>query len=122
MTGGRVIVLGRTGRNFAAGMSGGVAYVFDGDGTFARRCNRDMVELERLDQADDIELVRRMLGSHVRYTSSHLAAQLLAEWTTARVQFIRVMPRDYKRVLLAEAAARVEGQQKAGELARAVNG
>jgi glutamate synthase (NADPH) large chain len=123
MTAGRVIVLGRTGRNFAAGMSGGVAYVFDGDGSFARRCNREMVELERLDQPEDIELVRRMLGAHVRYTSSHLAAKLLAEWTAARVQFVRVMPRDYKRVLLAEAVARAESQQKeVAELARVVNG
>jgi glutamate synthase (ferredoxin) len=104
-------------------MSGGVAYVFDGDGSFARRCNREMVELERLDQPDDIELVRRMLGAHVRYTSSHLAAKLLAEWTAARVQFVRVMPRDYKRVLLAEAVARAESQQKeVAELARVVNG
>jgi glutamate synthase (ferredoxin) len=82
-----------------------------------------MVELERLDQPEDIELVRRLLGAHVRYTSSHLAAQLLAEWTVARPQFLRVMPRDYKRVLVAEALARTGSQQReVAELARAANG
>ncbi|MEP6918589.1 MAG: glutamate synthase-related protein, partial [Acidobacteriota bacterium] len=123
MTGGRVVVLGRTGRNFAAGMSGGIAYVLDRDASFSRRCNRDMVELERLDQADDIELVRRMLSAHARYTSSHLAANLLSEWTAARPQFIRVMPRDYKRVMVAEAIARTgSSHREVAELARVANG
>ncbi len=111
MTGGRVVVIGRTGRNFAAGMSGGVAYVLDVDGDFARRCNRGLVDLEPLDQAEDIALVRDLLQRHVEYTRSSLAARLLRDWLAVRPRFVKVMPRDYRRVLEAEARARAEGRE-----------
>ena len=110
MTGGRVVVLGRTGRNFAAGMSGGVAYVLDARGTFAKRCNRQMVDLEPLDQRDDLELVRRLVIQHVRYTGSELGTRVLADWADSARQFVKIMPRDYKRVLEAEARAAAAGR------------
>jgi glutamate synthase domain-containing protein 2/glutamate synthase domain-containing protein 1/glutamate synthase domain-containing protein 3 len=115
MTGGRVVVLGPTGRNFAAGMSGGVAYVLDEDGSFAERCNMGMVGFEELAEADAIEL-RAMVEEHLRRTDSPVADRVLAEWDQllARGAFVKVMPHDYKRVLreLAEAeelAARAAG-------------
>jgi glutamate synthase domain-containing protein 2/glutamate synthase domain-containing protein 1/glutamate synthase domain-containing protein 3 len=100
MTGGRVVVLGRTGRNFAAGMSGGVAYVLDEDGTFANRCNIGMVGLEQPSEADAIEL-RAMIEEHGRRTGSPVAARVLLEWDLllGRGAFVKVMPHDYKRVL-----------------------
>ena len=111
MTGGRVVVLGASGRNFAAGMSGGIAYVLDVDGDFKRRCNLGMVELGPLDQAEDIELVRSLIRRHVDYTGSAYAKGILASWIDVQPRFVRVMPRDYRRVLLAEARARAEGRQ-----------
>jgi len=99
MTGGRVVVLGSTGRNFAAGMSGGIAYVLDAAGTFARRCNPELVELEPLDAGDDVTLVRDLIGRHVRHTASALGARLLRDWSDTSRLFVKVMPRDYKRVL-----------------------
>jgi glutamate synthase domain-containing protein 2/glutamate synthase domain-containing protein 1/glutamate synthase domain-containing protein 3 len=109
MTGGRVVVLGPTGRNFAAGMSGGVAYVLDEEGTFAKRCNMGMVGFDELAAADAIEL-RAMIEEHARRTESPVAARVLAEWDSllARRAFVKVMPHDYKRVLreLAEEEAR----------------
>jgi glutamate synthase (ferredoxin) len=111
MTGGRVVVLGRTGRNFAAGMSGGVAYVLDRDGDFARRCNRGMVDLEPLDQAEDIQIVRDLIERHVRLTGSTFAARIAADWVATQPRFVKVMPRDYRRVLNAEARARAEGRE-----------
>jgi glutamate synthase (ferredoxin) len=110
MTGGRVVVLGRTGRNFAAGMSGGIAYVLDVDGQFRRRCNPGMVDLEPLDQAEDIQLVRDLVERHVRLTGSTYAEKILADWVRVPPRFVKVMPRDYKRVLRAEARARAEGR------------
>jgi glutamate synthase (NADPH/NADH) large chain/glutamate synthase (ferredoxin) len=100
MTGGRVVVLGPTGRNFAAGMSGGVAYVLDEDGTFAGRCNAGMVGFDELDAADAIEL-RAMVAEHLGRTDSPVAARVLAQWEAllARRAFVKVMPHDYKRVL-----------------------
>jgi glutamate synthase (NADPH/NADH) large chain len=122
MTAGRVVVIGNAGRNFAAGMSGGIAYVLDADGTFAGRCNRGMVDLEPLN-GDDDDLVRTMVGCHARYTGSTVAAQILVDWGAARARFIRVMPRDYKRVLLAEALARSENREpQFAELVAAANG
>jgi glutamate synthase (ferredoxin) len=105
MTGGRVVVLGRTGRNFAAGMSGGIAYVFDAAGDFARRCNPELVDLEAFQQLEDIELVRSMLERHVGYTGSGPAARILASWGESAAMFVKVMPRDYKRALDADARA-----------------
>jgi glutamate synthase domain-containing protein 3 len=111
MTGGRVVVLGRAGRNFAAGMSGGVAYVLDVDGDFQRRCNLGMVDLEPLDQADDIALVRDLIRRHVDATGSSYASGLLARWVELQPRFVRIVPKDFKRVLQAEARARAEGRQ-----------
>ncbi len=111
MTGGRVVVLGRSGRNFAAGMSGGIAYVFDIDGDFRRRCNLGMVDVERLDQPDEIGLVRDLIRRHIELTGSTCAAGILRDWVDVQPRFVRIMPRDYKRVLLAEARARAEGRQ-----------
>jgi glutamate synthase (NADPH) large chain len=110
MTGGRVVVIGRTGRNFAAGMSGGVAYVLDVDWAFANRCNRGMVDLEALEDPMDEALVRALLERHVEFTSSQHAARLLHDWPDTRARFVKVMPRDYKRVLQAEATAAAEGR------------
>jgi glutamate synthase (NADPH/NADH) large chain/glutamate synthase (ferredoxin) len=100
MTGGRVVVLGPTGRNFAAGMSGGVAYVLDEEGTFAERCNMGMVGFEVLAEADAIEL-RAMVEEHRRRTDSPIAARVLEQWEAllSRRAFVKVMPHDYKRVL-----------------------
>ncbi len=123
MTAGRVVVIGRTGRNFAAGMSGGVAYVLDADGNFAQRCNKEMVDLEPLVDAEDIDFVRTMLRKHVRYTNSGRAVRLLAAWLEEQARFVKVIPRDYKRVLLAERKARSENREPAfGELVGAANG
>ena len=110
MTGGRVVILGRTGRNFAAGMSGGIAYVLDPTGTFAQRCNPGMVDLETLDDEDD-ELVRRLVRRHVDHTASANGQAVLEQWETAPPAFVKVMPRDYKRVLMAEAKARAESRE-----------
>jgi glutamate synthase domain-containing protein 3 len=114
MTGGRVAVLGRTGRNFAAGMSGGIAFVFDARGDFAGRCNQELVDLEPLGQDDDSDL-RHMLETHVELTGSSVAASLLAGWTQAVASFVKVMPRDYRRALRAaeEAVAAVSIEQVA---------
>jgi glutamate synthase (NADPH/NADH) large chain len=122
MTAGRVLVLGKTGRNFAAGMSGGVAYVLDIQDVFSSRCNRDMVDLEELDR-DDVDIVHGMLVRHVSHTGSTVAANLLATWDEARAQFVKVIPRDYKRVLVAEALARSESREPTfGHLVGAANG
>jgi glutamate synthase (NADPH/NADH) large chain len=110
MTGGRVVVLGRTGRNFAAGMSGGIAYVLDADGAFAPRCNREMVDLEPLDEVEDRELVQRLIAQHVQYTASELGRRVLNDWDNAARRFVKIMPRDFKRVLLAEAKAAAAGR------------
>jgi glutamate synthase (ferredoxin) len=111
MTGGRVVVLGRTGRNFAAGMSGGVAYVLDTDGDFRRRCNLGMVDLDRLDLPEEISLVRDLIRRHIEATGSTYAEGILRRWIDLQPRFVRIMPRDYQRVLTAEARARAEGRQ-----------
>jgi glutamate synthase domain-containing protein 2/glutamate synthase domain-containing protein 3 len=99
MTGGRVVVLGPTGRNFAAGMSGGVAYVLDEAGDFAQyRCNPELVDLEALD-GDSERDVRELVDNHLRYTGSSVAARVLAQWDALRAKFVKIMPRDYKRAL-----------------------
>ncbi|WP_346292718.1 glutamate synthase large subunit [Sphaerothrix gracilis] len=99
MTGGKVVVLGRTGRNFAAGMSGGVAYVLDESGDFTSRCNTEMVDLERLEEPEEIRDLREMIQKHADYTGSQKAVHVLADWEARVAQFVKVMPRDYKRVL-----------------------
>jgi glutamate synthase (ferredoxin) len=115
MTGGRVVVLGRTGRNFAAGMSGGIAFVFDPSRQFRARCNLSLVELEALASDEDVALVRDLITRHVRYTGSVYAERILDEWKRVRRQFVKVMPRDYKRVMMAEARARAEDREPAFE-------
>lgn len=99
MTGGRVVVLGRTGRNFAAGMSGGVAYVRDTENRFTQRCNTGMVELEPVVDACDIDELRELIQKHLDYTGSELARRLLGKWKIHVKNFVKVMPTDYKRVL-----------------------
>jgi glutamate synthase (ferredoxin) len=111
MTGGRVVVLGQTGRNFAAGMSGGIAYVLDHTRDFKRRCNLGMVDLEPLERAEDVALVRGLIERHVAHTGSTLGARLLEEWDEAQGEFVVVMPRDYRRVLETEAHALAEGRE-----------
>jgi glutamate synthase domain-containing protein 3 len=113
MTGGRVIVLGRTGRNFAAGMSGGIAYVLDVTGAFSTRCNLEMVDLEPLEAREDVELVRDLVQRHITHTGSEHAARILDAWPNMSTLFVKVMPRDYKRVLNAQAVAAAEGRQVA---------
>jgi glutamate synthase (NADPH/NADH) large chain len=108
MTGGRVVVLGSTGRNFAAGMSGGIAFVFDHDATFAARVNGEMVDVLEC-SADDRAWLASVLSDHVRHTSSPLAERMLADWEIAGSSFMKVMPRDYARVLKVLEAAKREG-------------
>jgi glutamate synthase (ferredoxin) len=102
MTGGRVVVLGATGRNFAAGMSGGIAYVFDEHGDFWRRCNPEMVQLTELTDEEEIEAVKDMIFRHAEYTSSVRATDVLLLWDEWLPRFVRVIPNDYHRVLEAQ--------------------
>ena len=141
MTGGVIAVLGYTGRNFAAGMSGGIAYVFDEDGSFANRCNLAMVELEPVPEEDDLmesehhhggdiehhgrvdvssdmtrhddERLRQLIENHKKYTDSSLAREMLANWEKYRPMFVKVMPTEYRRAL-AEIA---EAQRSSGAAA-----
>jgi glutamate synthase (ferredoxin) len=99
MTGGRVVVLGRTGKNFAAGMSGGMAYILDETGDFARNCNQEMVKLFPLDDPEEIELVRAMVRRHAEYTRSERSWQVLALWDDLVPKFVKVYPNDYRRVI-----------------------
>jgi len=134
MTGGTVVVLGETGRNFAAGMSGGIAYVYDPDGDFAKKCNRAMVTLEpvlahaeqeatvdrsiwhsqlRGDQSEtDEAILKRLIERHFKYTGSTRARNLLDDWSNSCNQFIKVFPNEYKRALGEMNTARVASQQK----------
>ena len=100
MTGGRAVILGPTGRNFAAGMSGGIAYVLDEVGDFAKfRCNTEMVALESVNTTDDVAELQQMLEDHYRYTESAVARRCLDNWNDMRGKFIKVIPLDYKRAL-----------------------
>ena len=108
MTGGRVVVIGKTGRNFGAGMSGGIAYVLDAEGTFKRNCNMETVSLERLDESD-LQEVEELLKRHAIYTRSARAWQFLALWQETAPRFVKVMPKDYRRVLEALREAEAKG-------------
>ena len=108
MTGGKVVILGPTGRNFAAGMSGGIAYVFDSNGTFPSRVNRELVDLEELGE-EDVGWLRETVARHKAETGSQLAKGLIDSWPKAMNQFVKVVPRDYKRVLDAIAEAEANG-------------
>ncbi|MBT9316690.1 glutamate synthase large subunit [Leptothoe spongobia] len=99
MTGGKVVVLGSTGRNFAAGMSGGIAYVLDEIGDFATRCNTEMVDLESLVEAEEIADLHEMIAKHHSYTGSRKAKDVLDAWESFLPKFVKVIPRDYKRVI-----------------------
>ena len=98
MTGGRAVILGATGRNFAAGMSGGIAYVWDVDGTFPTRVNKEMVDLDPLD-GQDLDYLKAMITKHVEYTGSTRGREILDRWETEKSRFVKVMPTDYKRAL-----------------------
>ncbi|WP_425257615.1 glutamate synthase-related protein [Rubrivivax sp. RP6-9] len=127
MTGGTVVVLGKTGRNFAAGMSGGVAYVFDEDGHFAKRCNTSMVALDKVLPRDeqagvpvgwhrelpDEALLKKLIEDHHRWTGSLRAREILDAWAESRNRFVKVFPHEYKRVL-AERAAQAEASAATG--------
>ena len=99
MTGGRVVILGKTGRNFAAGMSGGIAYIWDPERRFKVRCNPEMVELESIEAEADADEVFELITNHERYTGSTVARDILAKWEENLAHFVKVMPTDYKRVL-----------------------
>ena len=118
MTGGTVVVLGEVGPNFAAGMSGGVAYVYDRLGTLARRCNAELVDLLAPTE-EDLEAVRALVEEHVRRTQSPRGIKMLYQWADARTHFVKVIPRDYERVLAYVAEARAAGRDRAEALAYA---
>jgi glutamate synthase (NADPH/NADH) large chain len=99
MTGGRVVVLGNTGRNFAAGMSGGIAYIWDPDSTFAGNCNAEMVDLDPLVADEDIAELKQLISNHAEFTGSTVARAVLDDWANQTARFVKVMPKDYKRVL-----------------------
>ncbi len=99
MTGGKVVILGKTGRNFAAGMSGGVAYVLDEAGDFKSRCNMELVTLEKLTDPNEIEDLWKLIQRHQTYTTSALAGEILADWKNSISKFVKVLPQDYARVL-----------------------
>ncbi len=115
MTGGRVVVLGPTGRNFAAGMSGGIAYVLDETEDFQTRCNLQMIGLEKLEDPQEIAELRQMIERHAKYTSSQRAYKVLALWDEMTPKFVKVMPKDYKRMLAS--IKRVQAQGLSGEQA-----
>jgi glutamate synthase (NADPH/NADH) large chain len=117
MTGGRVVVLGDTGRNFGAGMSGGIAYVYDPRDDFDRRVNYDMVAVEALDD-EDREFLRMSVERHFEYTESAVARRMLTAWSVEVSRFRKVMPVDYKRVLGAMKEAQAQGLDEAATLAR----
>ena len=99
MTGGRAVILGSTGRNFAAGMSGGVAYIWDPENEFPPKCNMEMVELEKVTDKEDIEELRSLIEEHGKLTGSTVANGILDDWKNSLNDFVKVMPTDYKRVL-----------------------
>ena len=122
MTGGRVIVLGETGRNFAAGMSGGIAYVYDPDNKFVNGlCNTETIEFEKILKKDADEL-KALIEKHVKYTKSNRGSELLADWETSLGHFVKVMPRDYERVLKAIEKARETGVSEDEAVMEAANG
>ena len=121
MTGGRVVILGTTGRNFAAGMAGGVAFVYDPDNNLPANLNTEMVALEQLDDAD-LDWLYEILNAHVAATDSAVGQRILADWTGQVGNFVKVMPRDYKRVLEAIAAAELAGEDVDAAIMAASNG
>ena len=102
------MVLGNTGRNFAAGMSGGIAYVWDKNGDFKSKCNMGMVELFPVKEQGDIKELKTLIENHARYSDSSVARNILENWDKALTQFIKIYPTDYRRVLEEAAAAKEE--------------
>jgi glutamate synthase (NADPH) large chain len=118
MTGGRVVVIGPTGRNFAAGMSGGIAYVYDDNGEFPALCNKDMVSLEKPSELEDVATIRQLLENHVQLTGSPIAKAILDDWDRELRYFVKVIPNEYKRVL----ANKAEIEARAAALSRTQTG
>jgi glutamate synthase (NADPH) large chain len=112
MTGGRVVVLGKTGKNFAAGMSGGIAYVFDESGDFAALCNREMVRLGKIEAENEIEFVKNLIFRHIELTESRMATRILLNWEENLAKFVRVIPVDYERITFAQKRFLTEGFSK----------
>merc|ERR1711862_434445 len=110
MTGGVVVCLGETGRNFAAGMSGGIAYVYDPEGNFPARCNMGLVGLETIDTDEEKEEVYNYIKEHVDFTDSSVGKAMLENWSERAGNFVKVFPHDYKRVLLERAKAAEEAE------------
>jgi len=110
MTGGRAVILGPTGRNFGAGMSGGIAYVYDPDRKFSQNVNSELVDAEPL-EPDDREWLAGIVAQHLHQTGSAVAAAILDSWGRSAEDFVKVMPRDYRRVLEATAQAEANGQE-----------
>jgi glutamate synthase domain-containing protein 3 len=106
MTGGIAVILGDTGRNFAAGMSGGIAYVFDRENKFDDYCNKELVDFDEL-EFEDITTLKELIEKHYKFTSSTVAKAILDDWQESLSKFVKVMPRDYKRVLM-ERKAKLE--------------
>jgi glutamate synthase (ferredoxin) len=109
MTGGRVVVLGPTGRNFAAGMSGGIAYVYDPKGKFASQVNTEMVYLEQITEHYENNEVHLMIRNHYKFTGSEVAHRILESWEESVLDFVKVIPKDYKRMF-----ASIESGKKSG--------
>ncbi len=110
------MVIGPTGRNFAAGMSGGTSYVWDRDGTFPSRCNLEMVDLEDVTDPKNVGDLRALIEEHHELTGSAVAASIIDDWETCLTQFVKVMPRDYKRIMAERAARTEEEEMRAMEL------
>ncbi|SIQ29445.1 glutamate synthase large subunit [Halanaerobium kushneri] len=119
MTGGRVVVLGQVGRNFAAGMTGGTAYVFDLESDFKDKVNQEMVELDYLTETEDETVVKKMIEDHLKYTGSDRAAEILNNWQHLREKFLRVMPRDYQRMITAINSFKDQGLSRKDALMKA---
>ena len=121
MTGGIVVILGSTGRNFAAGMSGGIAYVYDPDNHLAENCNRGLVQLEHLDdKEDDVPVLEQLIDQHRLYTGSSIADRILWNWEDSKRSFVKVIPTEYKAILEAEKKLKVQQTQQSKESAEAV--
>jgi glutamate synthase domain-containing protein 3 len=101
MTGGRVVIIGKTGRNFAAGMSGGIAYVYDIDGDFKSKCNLEMVKLKEINEHDE-NIIKSLLTNHYEYTESERANEILSDFKNKKKNFIKVIPSEYEHILKTE--------------------
>lgn len=112
MTGGRVIVLGKTGKNFAAGMSGGIAYVFDENGEFHTLCNTEMVKLGKIEDESEIEFVKSRIFRHIELTESQIATRILLDWEESLAKFVRIIPIDYEKIIVAQNRFLMEGFSK----------